>query len=115
MNDFGAPEMAEILQYAIDAVNAVRRSALTPENWEEFGHYLSLMDSALDRDDLAEIQRCRQEVEALQPLQSNKTVELPEVQKTRQPSWIRAQSEHLTGRMAQAKAEQTPPATDPRR
>ncbi|WP_146247225.1 CATRA system-associated protein [Micromonospora arborensis] len=114
MNDFGAPGPTEILQYAIDAVNDVGESTLTPEKWEKFVHYMSLMGAALDRGDLAEIQRCRQVIEALQSLH-NKTEELPEVQKTRQSEWIREHSERLTERLEQAKAGKTPPAADPRR
>ncbi|GAA4572583.1 hypothetical protein GCM10023176_35820 [Micromonospora coerulea] len=114
MNDFGAPDPVEILQYAIDAVNDVGESTLTPEKWEKFGRYVSLMGAALDHGDLAEIQRCRQVIEALQTLHSE-TKKLPEVQKTRQPPWIRRHSEHLTGRLEQAKAEKPPPAAAPRR
>lgn len=115
MNDFGAPDPSDVLQYAIDAVNDVVEARLTPEKWEKFTRLVALMGEALDRGDLAEVQRRRQEIEALEPLHGVEA-KLTGDRRVGPARRLRGQAEYLTGRMAKAKAEaEEPGSTDERR
>ncbi|MFY1616517.1 CATRA system-associated protein [Micromonospora sp. WMMD736] len=90
----------------------VRESQLSPEKWELFGDYVTRMDAALDQHDLAEIQRCRQRIEALETLHDAKAKlgGVPKVppSKVPQPAAKRQQADRLTERL---KKGQDPGAT----
>lgn len=103
MTDNGAVESGRILQYAIEALDDVRESQLSPEKWELFGDYVTRMDAALKRGDLTEIQLCRRQIEALETLHDAVAVlgGAPQVppSKVPQPALLRQQADRLTERL----------------
>ncbi|MFI2714563.1 CATRA system-associated protein [Micromonospora sp. NPDC018662] len=107
MNETGAPDPAAILQFAIDALDDIREAILSPEKWDRFGNYLVLMNEALDRRDLAAVNRCRQQIEALETLLG--TAKLPKEPEERQPVPLREQGDHLSDRLRRMKGDGSGP------
>ena len=105
MIDSGAVESDRTLQYAIEALEEVRESRLSPEKWELFGDYMTRMGEALSRGDLIEITLCRQQIEALETLQGDVAVlgGGPEVPL---PAGLRQQADRLTERLKQGKGKE---------
>ena len=108
MNETGAPDPADILQFAVDALDDIREAMLSPEKWERFGSLLVLMNEALDRRDLAAVNRCRQQIEAFETLLGNKA-ELPDGPEVRQPVPLRRQGDHLSDRLRRMKGDGSGP------
>ncbi|MEU5914587.1 CATRA system-associated protein [Micromonospora sp. NPDC047527] len=104
MMDKDAVESNRILHYAIEALGEVRHSRLSTEKWKLFGGYVARMDAALDRGDLAEVNLCRQQIEALETLQGAKAglgggPEVP------LPVGLRQQADRLTERLGKGKGK----------
>ncbi|GAB3076827.1 CATRA system-associated protein [Micromonospora schwarzwaldensis] len=106
MNETGAPHPADILQYAIDALDDIREATLPPEKWERFGGCLVLMNEALDHHDLAAVNRYRQQIEALENLLGAKADLATDV---RQSVPLREQADRLRDRLRREKGDGSGP------
>ncbi|WP_405090318.1 hypothetical protein OG767_22070 [Micromonospora sp. NBC_01392] len=106
MNETGAPDPDDILQYAIDALADIREATLPPEKWEQFRSCLVLMNEALDRRDLVAVNRCRQRIEALENLLGAKADLTRDV---RQSVPLRGQADRLTDRLRREKGDGSEP------